>query len=539
MPKFGQKISACGIITSAPSFMKYCPVCQQAYSDESLNFCLEDGSHLVTDEYISNSPTIVYSPSVEELLSLRSVRSFETGIPSIAILPFNNVSSDAENEYFCDGLAEELINALMKLDKIRVAARTSAFSFKGKETDVRTIGQTLNVKTVLEGSVRKSGKRLRITAQLINASDGYQLWSERFDRQLEDVFEIQEEIALSIVDVLKVKLLGNEKAVLRKRYTDNVQAYELYLKGRLWNRKTADGFKRAISYFKQAIELDSDYAVAYSGLADYHVLLGFYEAMPPKDAGERARAFSAKAIELDNTLAETHSSYGATLGAFDWNWAEARKYYERAIEINPNYLAVYQYYAVNLAAAGEFDKVFEKTARSMEIDPLLPVINANLAWLFYLSRQYEKAEQQARTTIEIEPNHFSAHWVLGITYAQMKRYAEAVSALENAIQVGGKRPFVAADLGRILAESNKKKNALLILKNLEEAAKENYISPLNYAKIYLGLGETEKVFEWLEKGFETRAVRLPWLMADPQFDSLRDDKRFLKLSRKIKSLNQK
>ena len=200
--------------------MKYCPICQQSYSDESLNFCLEDGSHLVTDEFISNSPTLIYHGSFEELISHRS---FETNVPSIAILPFNNVSSDAENEYFCVGLAEELINALMKLDKIRVAARTSAFSFKSKEADVRTIGQTLNVKTVLEGSVRKSGKRLRITAQLINAADGYQLWSERFDRQLEDVFEIQDEIALAIVDVLKVKLLGNEKAVLRKRYTDNVR----------------------------------------------------------------------------------------------------------------------------------------------------------------------------------------------------------------------------------------------------------------------------------------------------------------------------
>ncbi|MEO6589584.1 MAG: hypothetical protein ABIP06_09790 [Pyrinomonadaceae bacterium] len=514
--------------------MKYCPVCQQPYSDETLNFCLEDGSHLVTEEFISNSPTLIYHPSFEKLISQRS---FESSVPSIAILPFNNISSDAENEYFCVGLAEELINALMKLDKIRVAARTSAFAFKDKEADVRTIGQTLNVKTVLEGSVRKSGKRLRITAQLINVSDGYQLWSERFDRQLEDVFEIQDEIALAIIDVLKVKLLGNEKAILRKRYTDNVEAYELYLKGRLWNRKTADGFKRAIGYFQQAIEIDSDYAVAYSGLADYHALLGFYEGMSPKDAGERAKAFAAKAIGLDNTLAETHSSYGATFGAFDWNWKAARTEYERAIEINPNYLPAYQYYAVNLAAQGEFDKVFEKTKRSMEIDPLLPIMNANLAWLLYLARQYEKAEQQAKTTIEIEPNHFSAHWVLGITYGKMKKYDEAISALETSVKVGGKRPFVIGDLGRILAEAKKKKAALLILKNLEEAARENYISPLNYAKIYHGLSETEKVFDWLEKGFDERAVRLPWVMADPQFDDLRDNKRFKRLSEKIKTLS--
>ena len=389
--------------------MKYCPICQQSYADKTLNFCLEDGSHLVSEEFISNSPTLLYQPSFRQQISLRS---FENQIPSLAILPFINVSSDAENEYFCDGLAEELINSFMKLDKLRVVARTSAFSFKGKETDVRQIGQMLNVKTVLEGSVRKAGNRLRITTQLINVADGYQIWSERFDRQLEDIFEIQEEIALAIVDALKVKLLGNEKDILRKRYTENAEAYQLYLKGRLWNRRTADGFKSAIGYFKQAIELDNDYSVAYSGLADYHLLLGFYEVLSPKDAGEKAKEYATKAVELDNTLAETHSSYGATIGGFDWRWEEAREHYEKAIKINPNYLAAYQYYAINLVVQGRFDEVFEKANRCLEVDPLLPVINANLAWFYYLSRQYEKAEDQARLTIQIEPNHFSAHWVL-------------------------------------------------------------------------------------------------------------------------------
>lgn len=510
--------------------MKYCPVCQQAYADETLNFCLEDGSHLVTEEFISNSPTLVYQPSFHDFISQRS---FESQIPSIAILPFVNVSSDPENDYFCDGLAEELINAFMKLDKLRVAARTSTFSFKGKESDVRHIGQALNVNTVLEGSVRKAGNRLRITTQLINVADGYQLWSERFDRQLEDIFEIQEEIALAIIDALKVKLLGNEKAVLRKRYTDNVEAYQLYLKGRLWNRRTADGFKSAIGYFQKAIELDADYAVAYSGLADYHVLLGFYEAVPPHVAGEKAKAFAAKALALDDTLAETHSSYGATLGGFDWNWSGAREQYKTAIEINPNYLAAYQYYAVNLSVHGRFEEVFEKAKRSLEIDPLLPIVNANLAWFYYLSRQYEKAAEQARLTIEIEPNHFSAYWILGITHGQQKRFDEAIVALQNAVSQSGNRPFIVAELARVLAESKQKTEAEKILIKLEEAAREHYISPLNYAKIYLGLNETEKVFEWLEKGFEERSVRLPWLLIDPQFDSLRDDERFMEMTRKI------
>ncbi|MEP6901807.1 MAG: hypothetical protein ABJA66_08660 [Actinomycetota bacterium] len=511
--------------------MKYCPVCQQPYEDETLNFCLEDGSHLVTEEFISNSPTLVYQPSFHNLISQRS---FENQIPSLAILPFINVSSDAENEYFCDGLAEELINSFMKLDKLRVAARTSVFSFKGRETDVRHIGQALNVKTVLEGSVRKSGNRLRITVQLINVADGYQLWSERFDRQLEDIFEIQEEIALAIVDALKVKLLGDEKAVLRKRYTENAEAYQLYLKGRLWNRRTADGFKSAIGYFKQAIELDNDYSVAYSGLADYYLLLGFYEVLPPGEAGEKAKAYAARAVELDNTLAETHSSFGATLGGFDWNWETAREEYEKAIKINPNYLPAQQYYAMNLVVQGRFEAVFERAKRSLEVDPLLPVINANLAWFYYLSRQYEKAEEQARLTIEIEPNHFSAHWVLGITYGQMKRFDEAVSVLQTAVHLSTNRPFVVADLARILAGNKKKADARRILKKLVEASKEHYISPLNYAKIHLGLGDTEKVFEYLEKGFEERSVRLPYLLVDPQFDKLRPDPRFKKILKKVK-----
>src|SRR5215204_4481103 len=512
--------------------MKYCPICHESYADETLNFCLEDGSNLVTEEFISNSPTIAFRSPFSSSGS-PSFQSFSTKTPSIAILPFVNVSADPDNEYFCDGLAEELINSLMKLDKLRVAARTSTFAFKGRESDVRYIGQNLGVQSVLEGSVRKSGDRLRIVAQLINVTDGYQIWSERYDRQLADVFEIQDDISLAIVDALKVKLLNNEKAILRKRYTDNVEAYELYLKGRLWNRRTADGFKTAIGYFQKAIELDSDYAVAYSGLADYHLLLGFYEILPPAVAGEKAKGFAAKGVGIDNTLAETHSSYGAALGGFDWEWTVAREEYEKALKINPNYLPAQQYYAMNLAVTGDFEKVFEKARRSLEIDPLLPIINANLAWFYYLARQYEKAEEQARLTIQIEPNHFSAHWVLGITYGQMKQFAEAVSVLQTAVEMSSNRPFVVADLARILAESGKKGEARKILKKLEAASKEHYISPVNYAKIHQALGATEKVFANLEKGLEERAVRLPYLLIDPQFDAIRNDERFRELAQKI------
>lgn len=511
--------------------MKYCPVCHESYADETLNYCLEDGSHLLTEEFISNSPTIAFHTSFGS--GSPSLRSFSGQTPSIAILPFVNVSADPDNEYFCDGLAEELINTLMKLDKLYVAARTSTFAFKGRESDVRHIGQNLNVQTVLEGSVRKSGDRLRITAQLINVADGYQVWSERYDRELADIFEIQDDITLAIVDALKVKLLTDEKAVLRKRYTDNVEAYQLYLKGRLWNRRTADGFKSAIGYFQKAIELDDGYAIAYAGLADYYTVLAFYEGLPPSVAGAKAKDLATRALELDNTIGETHSSYGVTLGAFDWKWDDARRSYRRAMELNPYYMPAYQYLAMNLLIQNRPDEALENARRCIEIDPLLPVINANLAWFYYLSRKYHEAEEQARLTIDIEPNHFTAHWVLGLTCAIQEKYTDAIASLQNAVTISSNRPFVVGDLGRVLAHAGQADEAREILAKLEAASAENYVSPVNRAKIHFGLGEFDEVFDWLDKGFEGRSVRMPYFMIDPQYEQIGSDERFQSMKEKM------
>jgi tetratricopeptide (TPR) repeat protein len=348
-----------------------------------------------------------------------------------------------------------------------------------------------------------------------------------------DVFEIQDEITLAIIDALKVKLLSNEKAVLRKRYTDNAEAYQLYLKGRLWNRRTADGFKSAIGYFQKAIELDDTYAIAHAGLSDYYTVLAFYEGLPPHIAGEKAKSLANRAIELDNTLAETHSSYGVTLGAFDWKWTEARASYRRAMEINPYYMPAYQYLALNLLIQGRPEEALENAQRCIEIDPLLPVINANLAWFYYLSGKPSLAEEQARLTIDIEPNHFTAHWVLGLAQAIGGKYDESIESLKNAKVISSNRPFVTAERARVQAVAGDHTAARETLAALENAAGENYISPVNFAKINLGLGEHDKVFESLEKGLEQHAVRMPYFMIDPHCDVIRDDERFTRIAKQM------
>src|SRR6185503_3272472 len=294
-----------------------------------------------------------------------------SGGNSIAVLPFINMSADAENEYFCDGLAEELLNALTRIGDLKVAARTSAFSFKGRNTNVSEIGAALNVKTVLEGSVRKSANRLRITAQLINVADGYHLWSERYDREMKDIFDVQDEITLAIVDALKVKLLGDEKQAVLKRHTDDNEAYQLYLKGRYyWNKRTAEGFEKALECFEEAIARDSNYALAYAGLADTHNTRGSYSIVPPKEAFPLAKAAADKALELDDRLAEAHNSRAFLLYMFDWNWSTANEEFQRALELNPDYATAHHWYGWYLIATGRLDEAQREMKRAQRLDSL-------------------------------------------------------------------------------------------------------------------------------------------------------------------------
>src|SRR5438874_2902382 len=352
--------------------MKRCPECRRDYYDDSLLYCLDDGSALRAGPGDERPTAILPDPFLlQPKMSVVSGETSDTRTNSIAVLPFANVSADPENDYFCDGLAEELLNALAEIEGLKVTARTSAFSFKGKNVEMGQIAGALRVKTVLEGSVRKSGNRLRITVQLVNAADGFQIWSERYDRQLSDIFDVQEEITLSIVDSLKLKLLGDRLSNVLRRYTANTEAYSLYLRGRFfWNKRTAEDANRGIECFERALSLDPEFVLAYSGLADCQILLGDVgvQALSPKEAFVAGRDSAARALELDDALAEAHGTMGhVCMHLFDW--PKATREFERALELNPDCAQVL-YYAYYLAFHGRFDESIETIDRVLQLDPL-------------------------------------------------------------------------------------------------------------------------------------------------------------------------
>ena len=454
--------------------------------------------------------------------------------PSIAVLPFTNLSADKEQEYFCDGMAEEIINALSQIEDLRVVARTSAFFFRGKEMDIREIGRKLNVETVMEGSVRKAGNRLRITAQLVNVADGYHLWSERYDREIDDVFAIQDEISLAIVDKLKVKLLKEEKAKLVKRFTDDQEAFNLYLKGRyFWNRRYEGGLQKGIECFHQAINKDPLYALAYAGIADCYVLLGHFGWLPPKEAYPRARVAAEKALEIDDTLAEAHTSMGWIHTFYDWDWVAAEDEFNRALELNPNYATGHEWYGVSLAPMRRFDEGTVSVKRALELDPLSLMINSVYGLGLYWERRYDEALDQYRKTVEMDPNFSLVYLFLGWTYSAKGMWEEAIVASNKFMTLSQGNPFGVGTLGSVYAMSGQRYKALKMLDRLNELSQERYVSPFYRAIIYMGLGEKDQAFEYLEKAYLERESWMATLGTFPLLDSLRSDPRFTALLKKM------
>jgi len=454
--------------------------------------------------------------------------------PSIAVLPFTNLSADKEQEYFCDGMAEEIINALTQVEGLRVVARTSAFSFRGKEIDIREIGRKLNVETLLEGSVRKAGNRLRITAQLINVADGYHLWSERYDREMEDVFAIQEEISLSIVDKLKVKLLKEEKAKLVKRYTDDPEAYSLYLKGRyFWYRRYEGGLQKGIEYFQQAIDQDPLYALAYVGIADCYNQFGLWGFLHPKEAYPKAKVACAKALEIDDTLAEAYASLGWIKMFYDWDWAEAEKAFKRAIELNPNYATVHYYYGLYLGTVGQGIEGVTEAKKSVDLDPLCLVHNAVLGFEFYCKRQFDEAIEQLHKTLEMDSNFAVTCFFLGLSYMGKERWEEAIASLKRFASLWQGSPFPIGFLGFAYGMSGQKDEALSMLEQLSKLSQQRYVSSFYKALIYAGLDRMDQAFELLYKAHDERESWMVSLKVFPLMDTFRSDPSYEVLIKKM------
>ncbi len=508
--------------------MKRCPQCGREY-DSSMLFCLDDGAELLYGPASMKHPAtaILPYPSADS-----KTKIFRDAANSIAVLPFVNMSTDAENAFFCDGLAEELLNALTKIESLKVAARTSAFSFKGTNTQVSEIGHALGVNTVLEGSVRKAGDRVRITVQIVNAADGYHVWSERYDREMNDIFAVQDEITLAVVEALKVNVLQSERSAILKKATDDPEAYQLYLRGRaFWNRRTPADFERAIGYFEMAIAIDSEYSLAYSGLTDCYTLLAYFEEVAPHVLREKARASALKAIELDEASADSHTSMAMYNLIFEFDLPAAEEHFKKALELNPRLVTAQYLYGTHLATQELFDESFRRGKIALELDPLSGPLIGNVARALYIAGRYEEAIELAEKNLELAPNFFFTHWVLGVSYRQIGNNEKAVDHLRQTVAQSGIFALK-GDLGVALAKAGREAEAREVLAELEAESKNRYVSPQWPAVIYAALGETETALRYLEKAWEVRAVQLLWMRVEPNFDPLRSEPTFIEILEK-------
>ncbi|MCH7717553.1 MAG: protein kinase, partial [Gemmatimonadetes bacterium] len=454
---------------------------------------------------------------------------------SIAVLPFTNMSADPENEYFSDGITEDLIAQISKIRGLKVISRTSTMRYKGRDQTVRQIAEELGVSTILEGSVRRAGNRVRIVAQLIDAHTDEHLWAETYDRELTDVFAIQSDVALEVATALETALSPAERERVEKRPTANMEAYDLYLLGRHQaNRRTDEGLRRAIEYFERALEKDSNYAAALAGLADAYVLSAIgYQAVPPPDAMGRAKEAALQAIELDDTLPEAHASLGYVY-VWEWDWSRARQECERAIALNPSYAQAHQWYHHFLVVLQDFQAALEEATRARELDPLSVVLTNELGWPYHYMGQFQRAREQHLRALEMDPEFAMAHYNLAYTYESEGRYDEAIPAYEKAIELAGRMPFMTACLAGAYARSNRVDEARAIWRELFEMAQKGPGLQLWVAYVHEALGETEEALECLERAHEARAPFIPvigseWL----RFESLRDHPRFTALRAKM------
>jgi serine/threonine-protein kinase len=453
--------------------------------------------------------------------------------PSVAVLPFANLSGDRENEYFSDGLADEILTALTRVPGLRVIARTSSFAFRGKDQDVREIGASLDVGALLEGSVRKSGGRIRVAAQLVSTSDGCHLWSERYDRQLTDVFAIQDQVSAAIVEAMRPRLVGAPPPL--RRHTGNLQAYNLYLKAQYAsNRGTEEALAESRRCFEEAIALDPDYALAYLGLAEQCWDSAYLGLLAPLEAARVSMPLVLRALELDDTLATAHAMLGMFRGAFEYDWAAAEREFHRALELAPASPSVHSRYAwFFLEPAGRLDEALAELQWVLETDPLSAVAHAALAQMLMFRREFPQAERQFRQAIELDPAFWMAHWMLSVVHVFMGMTDQAIAECERAQELFGRSFLVSGALGAMYGVMGRTSDARRLLDGMMQTARETYVSPLGIAWVYFGLGDVDAAFEWLNRGIDEREPQMLHLPAKPIYDPLRADPRFSSLLQRM------
>jgi serine/threonine protein kinase/tetratricopeptide (TPR) repeat protein len=454
---------------------------------------------------------------------------------SIAVLPFANLSTDPENEYFSDGLAEELINALTGLSGLRVASRTSAFQFRGRSADIREIGRQLNVGHVLDGSVRRAGKRLRITAQLISVADGYQLWSERYDREMADVFDIQDEITSSIVKTLAPTLVGSPQPVAR-RHSDNVEAFELYLKGRHhWHQRTPQSLRAGVAYFDQAIRLDPDYALAHAGLADSYAVLVLYGYVAPSEGRAKAEASAKRVMALDPGLAESHFAMALFTLYLTDGWPEAEPYFRRALEIHPRFALAHSYYGMFLAARHRFEEARAHALEGMTLDSLSPFAHAMAARTLYVARQYDEALRYGERALELHPDFALALWTTGLIYCRLGRFDPAIDVLQRVMLLSNRAPWLVGFVAFANALAGRRTEALAFVDEIDARSSTDFVPPITSVMIWLGLGDRDRTYEavriYVDEGYTGSIIEN---VLSPFLDELWLEPRFADLFRRLR-----
>jgi TolB-like protein/predicted Ser/Thr protein kinase len=447
--------------------------------------------------------------------------------PSIAVLPLFDMSPSKDQEYFCDGMAEELINALGRVAGLRVASLTSALQFKGRAQDIRRIGEELGVETVLEGSVRKAGNRLRVTAQLVNVSDGYHLWAERYDRDLDDVFAVQDDIARAVVEKLQVKLVGRAETPLVKRLTESPEAYRLYLQGRYYfSRRYKGQLDKAMQSFAEAIQVDPLFAAAYAGLADSYSVMGFYGFLPASEVHTRAREAAERALALDDSLAEAHHAIGQAKVFLDWDWPGIKREFARALDLNPGLAVTHAYFSLPSAITDETDLSRREAQRAAELDPLSALTTFLCAASHYLRRDYDRALAECERMLELDPDFVPGLWLSSLVLSPFGRHEESINAAGRATTLSRNQAFFASALGQSLAAAGRGDEARQILSQLVERSRHEYVLPACIIGVHAALGDIETTLELLERAAVDRCPSYPLLLAGPGYDSIRAHPRF-------------